>query len=912
MMFEIVGREDELASLHALIDEMRAGPAALVLEGEAGIGKSTLWLAGVEHARTRGLRVLSSRPAEADRGLAYVALGDLLEDVLDDVLPRLSPPRRRALEVALLIAEASGRRADPRAVAVGVRSSLQFLAADGPIVLAVDDVQWLDATSASALAFALRRLREQSVLLLLARRLGEGAEQSDLERAVEPGRCRHLLVRPLSVGAIHRILQARLQRSLARPPLLRVHEASGGNPFYAIELARALDPDVDPTKPLRLPETLEGLVRARLGRLPRPTREGLLLAAALGRASPILLAAAGVSEDVLAPALAAHVLEQTDGIVRFTHPLLASAVYQESSARERRRVHTRIAGIVDDPIVRVRHLALATQRPIATIAAALEEGAALALVRGAPIAAAELGEHALRLTPLDAHEDRHRRTLAAAGAHRAAGEWKRARTITLDLLSSTASGPARAEALVVLAELESAGHAVSLLRQALREAAAQPALQAVIHQRLAGAGRFAEGWQWAAEQACASLELAEGVDDDALRVGALLILGLLRFDMGDADADRLVERACELAASLDDPEQLKDANLALAHVLVWSREIDRARALLERQHDEWSERDEPFGAGVLWYLSLVEFSAGRWSLAAEYAERAHDVGVQYAEAETPQHFLPLALIAAHRGDHERARSYAARGRQLAERQGAQLPMPIAIPGLVDLWSRDAASAVRRFALAEEAANAASWGEPSLRWWRADYVEALLELGRTDDAVKVLDAWEADAARLGRRWVLAHATRCRGLVAAAHGDVEHAEALLEDAVSKDDASGDPFGRARALLVLGSIRRRARQKRRAREAIEAAVEAFETIGASGWAAKARAELGRISGRTRAEGLTPAERRVASLVAAGRTNREVAAGLFLGERTVASHLNHIYAKLGVRSRTELALRLRADEPT
>jgi DNA-binding CsgD family transcriptional regulator len=187
---------------------------------------------------------------------------------------------------------------------------------------------------------------------------------------------------------------------------------------------------------------------------------------------------------------------------------------------------------------------------------------------------------------------------------------------------------------------------------------------------------------------------------------------------------------------------------------------------------------------------------------------------------------------------------------------------------------------------------------------------MLELGRIDDAVKLLDVWEADALRVERDWVLAHVTRCRGLVAAARGDVETALDFLGRALGEHETTGDPFGRGRALLALGIVRRRIRQKRPAREAIEAALEAFETLGAAGWAARARAELGRISGRTRAEGLTAAERRVASLVAAGRTNREVAAALFLAERTVASHLNHIYAKLGVRSRTELALRLRADE--
>ena len=159
------------------------------------------------------------------------------------------------------------------------------------------------------------------------------------------------------------------------------------------------------------------------------------------------------------------------------------------------------------------------------------------------------------------------------------------------------------------------------------------------------------------------------------------------------------------------------------------------------------------------------------------------------------------------------------------------------------------------------------------------------------------------ARLGAR----ARARCRGLVAAAQGDVELSLSLLAEAVARHEEVGDPFGRARALLALGLVRRRARQKRPAREAIEAARVGFEEIGAARWAERAREELGRIGGRTRSEGLTPAERRVADLVAKGRTNAEVAATLFLAERTVASHLTHVYAKLGVRSRTELARVLR-----
>jgi DNA-binding CsgD family transcriptional regulator len=230
-------------------------------------------------------------------------------------------------------------------------------------------------------------------------------------------------------------------------------------------------------------------------------------------------------------------------------------------------------------------------------------------------------------------------------------------------------------------------------------------------------------------------------------------------------------------------------------------------------------------------------------------------------------------------------------------------------GVVDLWSGAAEAAVAGFAAAERiaAAGGGDGFDPSMCWWRADQVEALLELGLVDDAANRLDAWEADGRRLRREWVLAHATRCRGLVAASRGDIDGALAALAEAVTRLEAVGDPFGHARALLALGVIRRRARQKRAAREAIEAACAGFEQMGAAGWADRARDELGQIGGRTRSEGLTPAEQRVADLVANGRTNAEVAATLFLAERTVASHLTRVYSKLGVRSRTELSRMLR-----
>jgi DNA-binding CsgD family transcriptional regulator len=908
-MVDIVGRDQELGFLHAFLDRADGGSTAFVLEGEAGIGKSTLWLAGVEAARDRGLRVLEARPAETERGFAHAGLGDLLEPVLDDVLPELPAPRRRALEVALALEEETDVPVDPRTLAIAVRNALELLAAAGPVLVAVDDVQWLDASSARPLGFALRRLRDENLVVLFARRLGEAMEASDLDNVLPADRVERLRVGPLSLGATQRLVQARLGTTFARPTLLRVHEASGGNPFYALELARALAAHGaagDPTRPLPVPETLEGLVRARLQGLPETTREALVLAAAAGRATPALLGAAGVSDDALDAARDARVVE-VDGVIRFTHPLLASVLFQGLSAGERRRAHRRLAEVVADSIGRARHLALSTEQPDTEIAAALEHAAEQASARGAVVAAAELREHALRLTPPAAADDRHRRAIAAAHAHLAAGEVDRAQTLAHDLEAEQLEGPRRAETLLLRAELASADlqETIALRRRALRAASDQPELQALIHQKLGLYLRFSEGIDAAEDHAREAVELAERLDDDALRAGALASLALIRFNAGKPDARQLAERAHALAVAAEDVERLIVATFCLAHVLVWSWQLDEARAVLEPLQREWSARDERVASETSWYLSIVELRSGRWLLAEEHAERTRELNALYGrdEVEDPATFLPLALATAHRGELDRARELAEYSWRLAGKQRAMLPGLEAAIGLVELWSGNAGKAVERFASADELATTAGWVEPGIRWWRDEHVEALLELGRVDEALEVLNALEAVAKRLERAWALAQVTRCRGLVASTQGDVEQARALLEQAVGLHEAVGDAFSRARALLALGIVRRRARQKRAARDAIEAALSGFDELGAEGWAEKARAELGKISGRRRDEGLTPAERRVAALVAEGRTNREVAAALFLGERTVESHLTQVYSKLGVRSRAELA---------
>ena len=348
----------------------------------------------------------------------------------------------------------------------------------------------------------------------------------------------------------------------------------------------------------------------------------LLLACTHGRLKP-----AQLDGDALETAFADHVIELEDGVIRFTHPLLASVLYQAATPEARRLAHERLAEIVDDPLARARHRALAVDERDTEIAAELEAAANVAIARGAPIAAAELGEHALRATPTGASEDRHRRALAAARAHLAAGEGARPRSIALELLAEAPSGTPRAEALVLLSELEGAQRAIALLEEALEHAAGNAALEAFLHWRLGYLGRLTKGMAWAQRHARVAVDLAEELDDDALRAGALSAHAFLRFNGGDADALSEAERAHALAVTSSDRQQLQRAEYMLAHVLSWSVLTERARDLMESHHRRWRDEDERAAATAHWYLALVELRAGRWLKAEQYAENAYLIHV---------------------------------------------------------------------------------------------------------------------------------------------------------------------------------------------------------------------------------------------------------------------------------------------
>jgi DNA-binding CsgD family transcriptional regulator len=906
MSTDIIGRERELAAIREFLDRPAEGPQAFVLEGDAGIGKSTLWLAAIATAREGGSRVLVSRPAETEHTFPNVVLGDLFADVDVDVLESLPTPRRRAFEAALL-REEPDTSVDPRTLGVAVVTVLTELA-QRPLLLAIDDDQWMDATSAATLRFALRRLNEVPVHVLLARRTDTDLPVA-LEELIDPGKVERLRLGPLSLGALQQLLRQRLDVTLPRPVLLRIHEVSGGNPFHALELARArsMDPSLDVALPLAVPASLERLVDARIKELDAPSRSALLLVAAHGRLPVRLLRVLKIDADALDPALAGRVVEVSSDVVSFSHPLLASTVYHGATAQQRRVAHRLLAAALDDPVDRGRHLALAAEAPDDELATVLDVAADVARDRGMAIAAAQLRGEAFRLTQAASTNERHRRSIATARAINESGEGARARLIVDGLLATASPGSTRAETLMVAAELGHGGDQMALLTEALAEAAGSPRLEAMVHAKLADWGRGTMKREWAERHARASLRLAEELDADELLADALLALAPLLFDRGDPDGLRLAERAHRLAVDLDDPRLQKVSGEVVAHILAWSGLADRARDWLEDQLRRWGDRDEVARWSILAYLGLVEFWSGRWIVASAYAEEVAEIAAQY-DSDTPGYFV-RALIAVHRGQFEDATAYATGA--MATARLRLVPLFPAVLGICEMWRGRPAAALPFFAKAKSISDRRGLNEPNMRWWRAEHIEALLQAGRIDDAERLLADWEGRAVSVSRERVTAQQMRCHGLIAAARGDLPAAIDLLQDAVERHETVGDPFGRGRALLALGVVRLRARQKRTARSAFESSLVVFEDLGAASWAAAVRSQLARISGRARIEGLSPSERRVAELVAEGRTNREVAAALFLGERTVASHLTHVYSKLGIRSRTELANQFRPADP-
>jgi DNA-binding CsgD family transcriptional regulator len=920
---KIVGREKELGRITGFLDGLKGGPRALLVEGEAGIGKTVVWAAVVDVGRARGLRTLCARPAGSEVKLSFSGLGDLMEPVLDDALPALPPPQARALEIALLRREARGAP-DRRAVGLALLAVVRLLSHDGPLIVAVDDLQWLDRPSGRVLEFTLRRLRTEPVGLFATVRASPGGSiPFDLDRALAEESTQRVALGPLTLGALHELLRSRLGLNLPRPKLVRVHEACGGNPFFALELARELQRqglELAPGQPLPLSDNLRALVGRRIGRLPERVRDLLLVAAALSNPTvPVLAAVTGDSDQVeagLERALRAGVIELQGESVRFSHPLLASVSYGAASPRRRRDVHGRSAKAVADVEERARHLALAARGPDAAVAGALDEACKAAAARGAPDAAADLSEQAARLTPsADVDWQRRRRREAARYAF-IAGDTARARRLLEELLEELPAGAERARALLVLANIlhpgESTEAATAACEQALREPVEDPGLKAEIHAALA---QFVDHDNpRRAKHAQVALELLTRAKerDSRVEASALVAFAAARYYLGEGVDVAALERAIRLEEGLEPRRAAWRASTVLGQWLKYADDFDRARPLLESGYRVAQEEgDDSSLPDVVAHLAELELWAGNWELAERYAGECLEAA-ERTEQEMSRvvNRYVCGLVDAHFGRTESARAYAREALVMSERMENAWGVGISlwVLGFLDLTLGDLAAVDAHLRRADEVADAIGLREPGQWRFHADHIEALIGLGELTRAAALLERLEERGRVVDRPWALATAARCRGLLLEARGAGDEAAAAFDDALGKHERLPMPFELGRTLLARGSVQRRAWQKRAARESLERALAIFDRLGAQLWSGKVRTELGRIGGRRAPRGaaLSATEAAIVELVSAGRTNQEVAAALSLSPRTIQWNLSKVYRRLGVRSRTELAAAL------
>ncbi len=793
---------------------------------------------------------------------------------------------------------------------------LRALADRGQVLVALDDIQWLDPASAGALQIALRRLRDEPLGLLATLRLGPELAGSpvELERSFPDGQLGRLTVGPLSLAALHRLLEERLGLELTRPELARVQEATAGNPFFALELGRELvrtNTRPAPGQPLRVPESLRELLGGRLARLPGETLDVLLLVAALARPTVELVAATyGERERVLEAletAAQEAVVELDDANVRFAHPLLGSICYERAPLWKRRAVHRALAGAVSEVEERARHLALAADGPDPVAAAYLEAASEQAAARGAPGAAAELCGARRRADRGDPALARARR-FRAAMLHRMAGDGEEALAILEQLLVDATPGPERSDILyeLALSQAERPSYPDRALRRGTgrgggRRRALRP--DPGSSRGNAPASRPTPTRRW--PTAGAAVDRAERAGDPTVLAQAISYTGQAetyhaettsglararRRDRGGGRAGARVELESELRARTpaDAPRGDRPRPCHLR--------APRGAGGVTRG------RGQP-GDGA---LVVDRTGVARRSLEPRARARRGGVRADGADAARARSSLGRTCEGAPRSRPRSRRAGACLGRRGSLHSRRRWATRSSSSRRSASWgASSSSSAISNPPRATSASShgGSSQAESTTRRFRSgpDAIETLVGLGELERARSYLESYEVHAERLGSPYARAGAARCRGLLLAGEGDLAGALAAFERSLA--DAEPFPLEHARTLLCLGTVRRQAKQKRASREALEQALAIFEELGARLWAEKARVELRRISGRAPAsDELTETERRVAGLAAQGRTNREIAAELFMGVSTVEAHLSHVYRKLGVR-RAELA---------
>lgn len=906
----VVGRDAELAAVRAHLEAAAQGrSAAVVVRGEPGIGKSTLADTIAREAADRGMTVLRARAVESEQGMPFAGLHELLLPHLD-ARARLAPHHGHAIGVALGLEPGEPQAAF--ALAVAFLALLGAVADDAPagVLLAVDDAQWLDEGTLDALLFAGRRLQAEGIVLLLAARpdpdrglLNHGFARIDLERVDATDAER--IARDAAVG------------ELAAEPLARLLAASDGNPLALVELASHLSPqqatgaDALPD-PLLPSDAIEHAFRAELDGLAPDVRAALLIAAADERAPRAELTAALATQGVDGAALDAaerqRLLLAEGERFAFRHPVLRALAYHRASGAEQRAAHRALADATASETRRVHHLAAAADGADEALAQLVDAEAAAAAARGALDAASRGYARAAELSP-DA--TRHaRRALAAARLFASVGQPDRSRQLVAAALE-------RAPDADVATELRRLDAEVTMRSGRLREgydallaiadelAPTRPVLAseilvtATLHDRIVG---DYPAMRRINERARA---LAEGVSP-VHAAFADVMLAVMLANTGDTPAaDAALARSFAIFDEQGYGEFSGELRASASHALIWLGHLDRAAGYLDAQvHEARSQDALTELICPLTVQSQVELRRGRLGNAYRTASEALQLAV-----DTKQ-FGFFAFAAGYVAEAE-----AALGREAECREHAASAIAIAdaVGGnALSLWSRSALGLLELgLGRAEEAVaeleecrritERIGMVEPSVVQWRGNHVEALLRLGRREEAVVSLRAFERGVPSTWWSW--ATAARLRGMLDDDSLDDLHAS------VSGFDAAGATFEAARSRLALGERLRRDRQRRAARAPLRQALVAFEHAGATPWAARARDEL-RATGESISPGgaistdaLTPHELRVALLVADGRTNPEVASELYMARKTVEHHLSQIYRKLGLRGRTELA---------
>jgi DNA-binding CsgD family transcriptional regulator len=909
---DMIGRADEAAAIGRFVEQVPDGPVGLLIEGEAGIGKTTLVLEAIRQADRQQYRVLQVRPAEAEAGLSFAALSDLVGPSHAEIADALPEPQRRALDVALLLREADAP-ADPRATASALRTLVTILSDREPLVIAVDDAQWMDPASAHALQFIARRLPSR-VGMLVARRPETGPPGPlDLAHAIEARRVEHIVLRPLSLGALHGVIQSRLGLTFSRPILVRLAESSGGNPFYALEIADALAraPALPALgDPLPVPPTLHDLLTERVARLSPAARSVASAAAALSRPTAEVLAAALGSEMDVEKALIeaedADVLVSETDRLRFSHALLASTIYGSLTVARRQRLHGRLAACVGDPEEQARHLARGRSSPDEMAASRIEDAADMAVRRGAPESAAELFEAAARLTPPDLPDDLARRMLYGADALSVAGDLGGARSLATRALEAGRTPSLRARALLLLGSLatysETTEARIVFQERALREAGDDVALRVEI--LLALFEQIADDPENAAKRADEAIELLRERDDASTLARALICKFIAEAVLGHGAQSHLLEEALICEAAAPPPVSV--------YPLIWFHWIDDLEAtrtrfrVLDRQAQE--RGDVVVSAEIVEFLAMAEFRAGHWPEAEQALDAACDVLGQF-DIRGPfiASFADRSVIDAHRGRIERARRSLDDILRIDSTEPFWRMVCHSAQGAAEFCAGSYEVADRAWTAMRAESRVVGWVDFLDDRSEPDHVEALVALGKLDEARQVLEHLEWRGRTLPRPWIVAGLPRARALIQAADGDLPGALAIIEDAPPIPSL---PFEAARLLLVRGQLERRANRKLAARASLTNALRIFEALGSPPWSRRAQDEIARLGLRHRDPGeLTESERRIAELAASGMTNRQVAAAAFVSPKTVEANLARVYVKLGIRSRAELGARMTAE---